>query len=337
MNILIIKFAALGDVLRTTPLLRALKARYADSHISWLTENPSASILKGNQLINKVYIYDNGLPAELKAREFDLLINLDKDKSAIALAEEIGSKQKRGFGRDNGGSLRPFDKDSEYAYRLGIDDELKFRRNKKTYQEISFEQAGLEYSGEEYLLNLDQNDVDYIGGGLKEKGLSKGVAVIGIATGCGSAFCGKSLPNGYYVKIIDGLNVIEGLQVLLLGGPREVDKNKRILAEIESKIIDTGCDNTIGQYAAIVDRCDLVLTGDTLTLHIAIALEKRAVAFFGSTAPVEIELYNRGIKLLPSIECAPCYKRECSIDEECMKQFTPDIILSHMYYLQNST
>jgi len=337
MNILIIKFAALGDVLRTTPLLRALKARYADSHISWLTENPSASILKGNQLINKVYIYDNGLPAELKAREFDLLINLDKDKSAIALAEEIGSKQKRGFGRDNGGSLRPFDKDSEYAYRLGIDDELKFRRNKKTYQEISFEQAGLEYSGEEYLLNLDQNDIDCIGECLREKGLSKGTAAIGITTGCGSAFCGKSLPRGYYVGIIDGLNAIEGMQVLLLGGPREVDKNRRILAEIKSKVIDTGCDNTIGQYAAIVDRCDLVLTGDTLTLHIAIALKKRLVAFFGSTAPAEIELYNRGIKLLSDIECAPCYKKECSIDEECMKQFTPEIILSHMYYLQNST
>jgi len=330
MNILIIKFAALGDVLRTTPLLRALKSKYADSSISWLTENPSASILKGNQLIDKIYIYDNGLPAELKGREFDLLINLDKDKGAIASAEEICSKEKKGFGRDSGGSLRPFDKDSEYAYRLGIDDELKFRKNEKTYQEISFEQAGLKYSGEEYLLNLDQNDVDHIDKSLREKGLSKGVAAIGIATGCGTAFCGKSLPNDYYVKIIDSLNSIEGLQVLLLGGQREVDKNKRILAEIESKIIDTGCDNAIGQYAAIIDRCDLVLTGDTLTLHIAIALGKRVVVFFGSTTPAEIELYNRGIKLLPHIECAPCYKKECPIDQDCMKQFTPEILLPHL-------
>jgi heptosyltransferase-2 len=154
-------------------------------------------------------------------------------------------------------------------------------------------------------------------------GLRPHTAKIGIVTGRGAGFCGKSLPEGYYIEIIDSLNKLGDVEVLLLGGPREKDINKRILSRVSSKVIDTGCDNSIGQYAGIIDLCDMIITGDTLTLHLAIALKKQVVVFFGSTARQEIELYERGMKILPDIGCSPCYKKDCSIGEECMKQITP--------------
>lgn len=329
MEILIIKFAALGDVLRTTPLLTGLRKRYPHSRISWLTEKESADILKGNHLIDEICIFDGRL-GRLKKKNFDLLVNLDKDKDAVRAAEEISAGLKKGFGQDGSGSLRPFDEDSQYAYRMGIDDQFKFRRNNKTYQQISFEQVGLDYNREEYIFNLDKEDIDFAQNKLLQQGLRPDMVKVGIATGRGSSFCGKSLAEDYYLKIIDLLNLHDNIQVLLLGGWREVDKNKRIEASVKRRQVDTGCDNTIGQYAAIVNLCDLVLTGDTLTLHLGIALKKLMVVFFGSTAQQEIDLYGRGSKLLPEIDCSPCYKRSCPRDEECLKQITPKRVVGEI-------
>lgn len=330
MNILIIKFAALGDVLRTTTILTALKEKYPGSHISWLTEELSGEVLKDNAFIDKIYLYNNSLPEELLTKNFDLLINLDKDDIAISSSEIISSKIKKGFGKDKHGKVRPFDQDSEYAYRLGIDDELKFRINKKTYQQISFEQIGLTFKNQEYVFNICEKDKAAVREKLKNKGLSKDKIILGIVTGSGSGFCGKSLPDNYYAEIIDTLTT-KNIQILLLGGPREMAKNQKIIKLINSKIIDTGCNNTINEYAAIIDHCDLILTGDTLTLHLAIALKKYPVVFFGSTSHQEIELYARGTKLLPSLNCAPCYKKICpKADEPCMKEFTPEKIVKEI-------
>jgi len=331
MKIIIVKFAALGDVLRTTPLLSALKEKYPDSHISWLTEKASAGILENNELINMLYVYDKEDTAkEFEGIEFDLLINLDKDFEAIHSAEMINAKVKKGFGHNEDGSLKSFNADSEYAYRLGIDDELKFKKNKKTYQQISFEQVGLEYAGQEYIFHLREEDVECIYQKLVKTEIRPEAKKIGIVTGKGSGFCGKSLPEEYYTEIIDSLNGMENMQVLLLGGPNEAEKNRRISEAIKSKVIDTGCDNSIGEYAAIIDLCDIVITGDTLTLHLAVANKKKVIAFFGSTSAAEIDLYGRGKKILPEIDCAPCYKQKCPIDEACMKEFTPEKIIAEL-------
>ena len=62
----------------------------------------------------------------------------------------------------------------------------------------------------------------------------------------------------------------------------------------------------------------MVVSGDTLSLHIAIALKKKVVALFGPTCAQEIELYGRGIKIVSSKGCTPCYKHKCSKEPICM-------------------
>jgi heptosyltransferase-2 len=62
----------------------------------------------------------------------------------------------------------------------------------------------------------------------------------------------------------------------------------------------------------------LVISGDTLTLHIAVALKRNLVALFGPTCAQEIELYGRGEKIVSPIECAPCYKKICNKRPNCM-------------------
>lgn len=58
----------------------------------------------------------------------------------------------------------------------------------------------------------------------------------------------------------------------------------------------------------LIHQCHLIVTGDTLALHLAIALKKLVVTFFGSTCHQEIDLYGRGQKLIADVHCVPCYK-----------------------------
>lgn len=325
-KILIIKFAAIGDVLRTTPLLLGLKDKYPNSRISWVTLKEAAGILKGNSLINRPLIFNKKNVDKLRKENFDLLISLDKDKSAISLAELIPAAIKKGYGVSLRGKPRPFDKDSNYAYRLGVDDSLKFRINKNTYQQIIFQQAGLRYKGQPYVFSIAEKEKKAVYKRLLKIGVKKDKVKIGIATGSGKAFAGKKLKIQKYIGLIKRLAKDSNLQILLLGGKREKKRNKRIKLACNDKIIDTGCDNSIGQYAAIIDNCDVVFTGDTLTLHLAIALKKMVVAFFASTCQQEIDIYGRGEKIISDLACSPCYKRICPIDEECMKRISVEQI-----------
>jgi ADP-heptose:LPS heptosyltransferase len=142
-KILIIKLASAGDVLRTTALLSGLKGKYPDSHITWITEMPGKELLEGNAHIGRILVYGDKSVSLLKEERFDIIISLDKDAKAVSLTMLIEAPEKYGYGQDKEGRLYPLNKEAEYSYLLGIDDDLKFFKNKKTYQELIFEAARL--------------------------------------------------------------------------------------------------------------------------------------------------------------------------------------------------
>lgn len=328
MKILIIKLGAMGDVLRTTPLLTALKNKYAGCRITWLVDRGSIEVLQGNPLIDYLMALSAQNLAELEKQNFDLAVNLDKDKEALDAMTLAPARKKAGFGRLPGGSLSALDAKSDYAYRLGIDDDLKFRKNRKTYQEISFEQLGLAFKGEEYIFPLDEPSIAYARDHLKALGVnlgSKRRPIVGLNTGSGSRFAGKKLPVTGYVDLAKKFYDQMKAEVLLLGGEEEIERNKEIEKRAERRVINTGS-YPIKRFAAIVRECDVVISGDTIAMHVAIAMKVPVVAFFASTCAAEIELYGRGKKVVSTISCAPCYLKDCPFDEQCMKDIKPDML-----------
>ncbi len=319
-RILIIKLAFTGDVLRTTPILAGLKKRYPSSHITWVTKKEALPVLENNRLIDSLLEYGVEALSRLFVQRFDLVICLDKDAESTALAEIAHANKKAGFGLSKEGRAYPLSKSSEYAFRLGLDDELKFRKNKKSYQEIIFEIAGLKYNKEEYILILSTDQLRRSEELRKAYGLAKHHRVIGFNTGCGDAFEGKKWTIGGFMRLGREISRLPATKILLLGGPKEVERNALIAKSAKFPLIDTGCGNTLRDFISIVNLCDLVVCGDTVTLHIAIALKKDVVALFGPTVPQEIELYGRGQKFFANTDCSPCYKRICDRDDLCMKK-----------------
>ncbi len=326
MEILIIKLGAMGDVLRTTPLLTALKSKYAGCRITWLVDQKSIEALEGNPLIDRLLGLTAKNLAELEKQNFDLAVNLDKDKEALDAMGLAHARKKAGFGRSPGELLSALDAKSDYAYRLGIDDDLKFRKNRKTYQEISFEQLGLVFKGEEYIFPLDDPSIAYARNHLKGLGVNldgKHRPIVGLNTGSGRRFAGKKLPIESYVDLAKKFYNQMKNPVLLLGGDDEAQRNKEIEKRAGHAAIHAGS-HPIKRFAAIVRECDVVISGDTIAMHVAIAMKVPVVAFFASTCAAEIELYGRGKKVVSAISCAPCYLKDCPIDEQCMKDMKPD-------------
>ena len=326
-RILIVKLAAIGDVLRTTPLLSGLKRAYPQSHITWIVDKEAFPLLRNIALIDRLLPFDYASLLPLEQETFDLIIGLEKEPRGAALVSKFKGRVKKGFGLGPEGNVLPLQKNSEYAYLLGLDDDLKFFRNKKTYPELIFEVAGLDYRQDEYSLDLSPEDLAFAAAFAKRKGLKKGERVVGLNTGAGDVFANKAWTIEGYLQLIGRLRKEPRVQLLLLGGPKERERNSQILCRAKGGMIDSGCENTLGQFAALVNLCDVIVTGDTITLHIAIALKKKVVALFGPTCAQEIELYGRGETIISPLSCAPCYRRSCSVVPNCMESIPAEEVM----------
>ncbi|MFT5208140.1 MAG: ADP-heptose:LPS heptosyltransferase [Candidatus Omnitrophota bacterium] len=321
-KILIVKLGAMGDVLRTTPLLLALKREHPNSHITWIVEDICAFVLEDNDLIDDLWIYSKATMDKLADFEFDLAFNLDKEPEALESITKAIAIEKKGFGAEaDGVTPRALTPSSNYALTLGVDDELKFRLNKKTYQQISYEQVDLPYENDPYLFGVNDEDKQYAKDHLAKLGYDRKTPIIGINTGSGERFAGKRLPAHSIIELAKRLHKKHNSIILLLGGPTEAQINIDLAESLKGIAINAGTNHSIQQFAGLVDACGIIITGDTIAMHIAIAMQTKLLVFFGSTCPAEIELYGLGQKIISDLDCAPCYKKTCPIDEKCMSDF----------------
>lgn len=330
-RILILKLGALGDVLRTTPVLRALHSTDTPSHVTWVVGDAAKPLLDRHPRIDRLCTVGPETSARLAVEEFDLLLSLDKDAYTTSIAMTTKATEKRGFGRDRNGALIPLHAASQYAYDLGLSDQLKFFKNQKTYQEVIFDLTGLSWNHQEY-------DVPWFDGEgpghhpnrrqvLEEAGVPhRGRPVVGLNTGAGGVFVNKAWTVEGYAALARQL-ASDGVSVALLGGAGERARNQRIADLCDGAAFDTGADRTLPEFAKLVGAFDLVVTGDTLGMHLAISSRVPCVVLFGSTCSQEIELYGRGEKVVTPIECHPCYLQSCALSPNCQDMIVPDAVI----------
>jgi heptosyltransferase-2 len=150
---------------------------------------------------------------------------------------------------------------------------------------------------------------------------------IGLNTGAGGRWPLKQWREEGYAALVTRLSERHPeLQFLLLGGPGERERNERLKAAVRVPLIDPGCDNPVRHFAALMNRTNVVVTGDTLAMHLALSLEKRTVVVFGPTSAAEIDLYGLGEKVVPDMTCLSCYKTSCDFVPNCMDLISTDMV-----------
>jgi heptosyltransferase-2 len=259
-------------------------------------------------------------------QKFDLVLSLDKTARAAAVAMGVQAPEKLGFGLSPFGTVYPLNPEAEYAFQLGLDDDLKFRRNQKTYQQIIFEAVKLPWENDEYVVEIDDRDRRHADRLMNHLGLTASDVIVGLNVGGGSAFAHKMWDADECTRfVIELLNDVD-CRVLLLGGERERAVIEQIMRQRLPRVSSAGTENTIRQFQGIIGRCDVVVTGDSLGMHLAIAEKRPTLVLFGCTCAQEIELYGRGERIASPAPCAPCYRRECRRTPTCMEEIEPHLV-----------
>ncbi len=269
-KILILKVGALGDVLRTTPVLRVLQGR-----VTWVTSEKAAPLLAGNPFIDRLYCKEH-YPDSLFEDRFDLVINLEDDLSAATLASKIKTNSLIGaYVRD--GRVVYTDSASEWfdmslISRFGKKkaDKLKMN-NDRTYQDFLFSMVGSRFHGEEYLLD----------GPLQKLPIS---GLVGLEVRAGDVWPMKRW------------NKFETL------AERLKDAGFRVRTFQQR--------DQLRDYVDDINECAYIVCGDTLAMHIGLALRKKVVAIFTCTSPHEIYDYQRMIKIVSPLWKEYFYRRD---------------------------
>jgi lipopolysaccharide heptosyltransferase III len=334
-RILLIKLGARGDVLRTTPLLAGLKKKYSQAHITWLTSMESLEILSGVTTIDRLMAWDANNLIEIQARTFDIVICLDKEPHATGLAKLVQAKQKMGWGLAANGVGAPdiLNPEAAYSLALGVSDDLKFGQDQKTYMEIIFGIVGLTYAQEPYVLELSQQDRACAQTFLKNQNHAPDRPLLGLVTGCGPAFQRKRWIESGFAEIAKRAKKELQAEVVLLGGHEEVGINERIRSLAGERLLDSRGEHNLREFAGFIQACQVVITGDTLALHMALALKRPTICLFGPTCAQEIEMFGLGEKVVAPVPCVPCYRQTCEESPTCMESISVETVWSALMRL----
>ncbi len=320
-KILLIKLGSLGDVLRTTFIVKGLKEKYRNSHICWLTEPECVPLLEKNSYIDKILPYRLNSYTQLLVEKFDILINLDIDFRSASLATLVKAKRKMGFGMDGSGRIVAFNSNAKECLKMSLWDDLK-KKNKKTYQEIMCEVVGIDIKDRKPLFVLSEEELSFAERFAKEKGLNKDLPLVGFNLEAGKRWP-KAWPKEHFLELADSLNKQLKANVLILRAP-DSQPDKRF-ADL-NYVIDAGIHPNLREFASLLNLVDVLVTADTFALHLALAFGKKVVVLFGPTSSQEVDVFVKGEKIVAPMNCVCCYCNNCFKTPNCLEKISPDSV-----------
>ncbi|MDD2898953.1 MAG: glycosyltransferase family 9 protein [Desulfuromonadaceae bacterium] len=277
------KVPSLGDVLRTTPILWAVKEKYPDSSITWLVTENAEALLQGNSLIDRVLVWDEFVPFQLMREKFDVLINLEKIAGVCALADMIDAWVKYGFRFEAVSGVY-------HGYEQGLNF-ISYIENKTLsalkgcWQQILIEMLGVVWKYQPYILGYKPQTTEKFDVGFNHE--------------VGSKWPFKRMPTELWQELENRLAAI-GYSVSWQKGT-----------------------TNLNQYMDWLNSCRLIVSNDSLGMHLAFALNKKCICLFGPTDPSEVFLYQGASVITPDVNCnkMPCMATRCVTEEHCMHYF----------------
>ncbi len=319
-SLLIVHLGALGAVVRATSVLKSIKRKFPSSRVTWVTDRPADQILQGHPLIDRVLTTTESDLLVLSALQFEVGFMIDKSLKAAGVLRRTQVDVVYGFKVEpSTGAILPATAAAEELWQIGLDDHMKFFVNQKPETQLMTEALELEYRRDDYDLPLLGNEAAQIAARrqelLKQSGAKK---LVGLNTGCSHVIPHKKLTVATHRELIRRLLANPELGVVLLGGPEDQERNNEIAKDLP--VLRTPENMGLRDGYLSIQAMDVVVSGDSLGMHLAIAAKKYVVAWFGPTCAHEIDLYGRGEALLTQAPCAPCWKRTCQKDVMCYDQ-----------------
>jgi heptosyltransferase II len=346
-KILIINPFGIGDVLFTTPVIKALKRQYPDSFIGYWSNLRVKPILENNCQIDKVFALSRGdlkkiyqksffrglwsalvLFWQIKKERFELCFDFSLDQRYSLLAKLIGIKKRVGFDYKGRGKLltERVDLDSYHDKHV-----VEYYLDLLNFLNIQLADKNLS-------LTVPVKDKSEVRNIFALAGIEETDRVIGIFPGAGGSWgkdaALKHWPALKFAQVADKLmDSLSGLKVVILGDVSEREISGAIVQAMAHKPIDFVGKTSLEILPAIIKNCNLLITNDGGPMHLAVALGIKSVSVFGPVSEVVYGPYPASpehVVLKYDLECRPCYRNfrlsVCDKDKECLRQVTVDAV-----------
>jgi len=317
----ILNLTRFGDLIQTTPVLTGLRKRYPEARLHLIIKSrfrPVASLLPGVDCIHEIdgdaiaqalsdpeidFLEAYGLIRDtvgrLREERFDLLFNFTHSRSSAVLLSLLEPRQSVGFTLDRDGARRV---DSPWLIHMST--LVRARRLiRLNLVDVYLGTAGVLGRGERLCVRLPESARRFAGERLSGDGVR-------LAVQLGASQDAKTWSVEHYAAALRELaRRVPELRVVLVGVAAE-----RVRAQaLRECCPELACDDLVGEtrieeLGAVLERCKLLLTGDTGTMHFAAAVGTPVCAVFvGLGNPYETAPYGEGhYTLLSRIACAPC-------------------------------
>jgi heptosyltransferase II len=316
-NILIIKPGAIGDLLQLTPVIRVLKDRYPQAGISLLVGSTTTSeLFKYNAHVRETMVFDKAgahrsfralmhLWRRLRGNRYDLVINFQRSNlKTWFLASAAFPCRVLVYHKARTRTVHAVVNYLETVAPLGID----------------AAQTGLE-------LMLGDGERAFAKEVISSSG-SAGKPLIAFNPGASHPV--NRWATDRFAALSDMLTRKFSARIVLIGGNEDIPLADEIAAKAGSKPLNMTGKTSLLQLGAILEQCDILVSGDTGPMHIATAVGTRVVALFGAADPARTGPIGSGHRVIQAanVPCIPCRSRGCSNRSylDCMEKISISLV-----------
>lgn len=323
-RLLVVNLTRMGDVIQTTPLVEGLRARHPEAWIGLLVLEGFLGIARLVPGVDEVLAWDQdravGLLFEpratlaartawfrertraLRGEGWDLVINLSHSRESAVLSRLLARGEVRGISIHDDGTSRVDHDWAKYFFCVTGNRAVNHFNLVDIYR-----LAGDLEPGEGARLRLEPSEADRAAAAVRLRELLPGGPLVMLQSGASKEV--RRWPAESFAAVARRLHEVCGARFLVVGGPGETELCRRLSERLgELPHLELGGRTSLGELAALAESSDLLLTGDTGTLHVASATGTPSVGLFLAVAlPWETGPWLPGCLVLqPDIECSPC-------------------------------
>jgi heptosyltransferase-1 len=327
-RIALIKPSALGDIVHSLPVLRALRQRYPRAHITWIINRSYAALIDGHPDLDATLCFDRGAlrlgwrPAaaiflhflrQIRRRRFDLILDLQGLLRTGLMTWASGAARKVGLFTAREGArwaytdvLAPGRLPSDVSSVHAVD----------RYWWVA-EALGVGTVAKSFHLPVEEASRQWAMQRLQPWPRPW------LMMHVGARWETKRWPLPHFVELAQRALRRCGGTVILVGGPEEVRRVQGVVAALEPSSVSLAGQTNLRQLVAVLAFADVVVSNDSGPLHIAAALGRPVVAPYTCTSPLRTGPYGaRPGAVATQVWCAASYRKRCD-RLDCMKELTP--------------
>lgn len=319
-RVCLIKPSALGDIIQTLPVLSALRAMWPHAHIAWVVKDCFSDLLADHPELDQVVPFQHRpIGAEfvremarllrvLHREPYDLAIDLQGLLRSGAMAVASGAPRRMGFSCGREGSTWCYTDQIE----IPPQDMPVMQRYWKVVSalgggpQIPAAQIGIQPAHRHWA----QQQLSGLPGPL-------------LAIHPGAGWLTKRWPARHFARIAGLAQQTYGAGIVLIGGRDCQSEGGEIAAECTGPVVDLTGRTTLRQLAAVAERADVVLSGDSGPMHLAAAVGTTVVSVFTCTNVVRHAPYGQESRVVATqVPCAASHRKVCPL-MACMDELTP--------------